>query len=711
MTSLDNIHKVGQTRAFPGWALAVGACVTVAAITLLGGNVVTHLSAYKDKVEHYNRLDDLQQTVEHLDDLTAMSVRLAVSTNEPSWEQSYHRQRGQRNAIIYQSKGAFTSAIIQTFRTNARLRFMEDRAFNLLRQSRRSDAQALIFGREYEEQLKRYRQNVDTSMVQLRKGASDLVDDARYRTYAAGGISLATIVALIAAWVGLVRLVKRHLAARLEAEAALCIAHLGLEEQIERRTSDLVDTNRKLKDEIERRKTAESQLEHGTLHDELTDLPNRSLLIDRLTRCVERAKRTPGYMLAVLMLDLDEFKVINDSFGHTGGDKLLIMASERLQNSLRTLDTVSRDTEEASLDTMGRTGGDEFVLILEDIHGIADAVLVAERIKENLALPFIIDGKEIVTTTSIGISTSQSGSAEPDELLRDADTALHLAKKQGKARHVVFNHDMHLRAVERLEVEGDLRNAIDSEQLCLYYQPIVSLQTGIIEGFEALVRWNHPDRGLVMPDDFIPVAEETGLIIPMGRWILHSGCEQLLAWRQRFAHCQELTMSINMSIRQFNDPDMLEHIDLVLEKTGLPASQLKLEITESLLMEDTQATDHLVAQLKARQLDLHLDDFGTGYSSLSYLHKLPIDALKIDRSFVANMGANGSNASTVAAVVTLAHNQGITVIAEGIETAEQAAKLRSLKCNLGQGYYFAKPLTALDAERLLSSGQRMLQSA
>ena len=440
----------------------------------------------------------------------------------------------------------------------------------------------------------------------------------------------------------------------------------------------------------------------------LTDLPNRALLIDRLNRCVERARRQPDYMIAVLVIDIDEFKVINDSLGHTIGNELLVEAADRLQSSLRLLDTVSRSPEQ---DTMGRTGGDEFVIVLEDIHGIADAVLVAERIKENLARPFHIGGKEIITTASIGIATSQSGETDPHELLRDADTALHRAKKHGKARHVVFNHDMRVRAVERLEVEGDLRKAIEEEQLFLQYQPIVCLETGAIEGFEALVRWRHPTRGLVMPNDFIPVAEETGLIVPMGRWVLSAACRQLRAWRQRFVHCQNLNVAVNLFVRQFNDPGMLEHIDQALLEVDLPSQHIKLEITESVLMEDTDATDHIVAELKARKLDLHLDDFGTGYSSLSYLHNLPVDALKIDRSFIANMGTSGGNTSTIAAVVTLAQNQGIRVIAEGIETAEQAAKLRALKCHLGQGYYFAKPLDADDAARLLASGHNMALSA
>jgi len=469
------------------------------------------------------------------------------------------------------------------------------------------------------------------------------------------------------------------------------------------------DRTRELKLEIERRTIAEDRLAHGALHDKLTDLPNRALLVDRLSRCIERGKRMAEYKIAVLMLDFDEFKVINDSLGHAAGDEFLMAAAERLNGSLRTVDTVSRS--DSSTDTMARTGGDEFVLLLDDIRHVDDAILVAERIKQNMSKPFHIGGKEIVTTVSIGIAVYTGGEMKSDELLRDADTALHRAKAHGKARHVIFDQDMRVKAVERLEVEGDLRKAIERNELFVQYQPIVCLRTGAIEGFEALVRWHHPQKGIVSPDAFIPLAEQTGLIVPLGQWVLSEACSQLRTWKQRFAHCASLTMSVNLSMRQFNDSALLNHIDAVLKREGLNPRHLKLEITESMLMEETDNTGRLLGELKSRNLDLHIDDFGTGYSSLSYLHNLPVDALKIDRSFVSNMGANGENASTVAAVLTLAHNQGLRVIAEGIETTEQMAQLQSLHCDLGQGYYFSKPLNAEDAATLLGKGRQWRQSA
>ncbi len=648
MTGLDNHHRVEYKRALPAWALGVGVLLTVAAVGLLAWTVFSHLSAYVRASDEYVRLDDTQRTVAHLDDLTAMSVRLAVSNDNVHWREQYQRHRDQRDAVVDHVGGPFASAILQTYGTIAHLRAVEDQIFDLLQSAEREQAEMTVFDGSYDRQLQEYRHSVAIGNIRLREGVDDLVANARRRAYLAGGISLATTAALTLVWIGLMKLMQRYVAARRDAELLLRQAQQELEAQVDRRTRDLSDTNHRLQEEIERRKSAEEQLEHGALHDVLTDLPNRALLIDRLNRCVERARRQPDYMIAVLVIDIDEFKVINDSLGHTIGNELLVEAADRLQSSLRLLDTVSRSPEQ---DTMGRTGGDEFVIVLEDIHGIA---------------------------------TSQSGETDPHELLRDADTALHRAKKHGKARHVVFNHDMRVRAVERLEVEGDLRKAIEEEQLFLQYQPIVCLETGAIEGFEALVRWRHPTRGLVMPNDFIPVAEETGLIVPMGRWVLSAACRQLRAWRQRFVHCQNLNVAVNLFVRQFNDPGMLEHIDQALLEVDLPSQHIKLEITESVLMEDTDATDHIVAELKARKLDLHLDDFGTGYSSLSYLHNLPVDALKIDRSFIANMGTSGGNTSTIAAVVTLAQNQGIRVIAEGIETAEQAAKLRALNRILHQ---------------------------
>lgn len=497
------------------------------------------------------------------------------------------------------------------------------------------------------------------------------------------------------------------LTAKWHATQAARFKQEDLERAVAERTKELRLSNRRLKAEVDRRTRAEDQLAHGAMHDNLTDLPNRALLVDRIGRCLERAKRKKGYTIAVLLIDLDEFKVINDSLGHTIGDELIVAASHRLSGCLRTIDTVAR----AEDDAMARLGGDEFVILLDDIRHVDDAELVAERIKTQMCKPFEISGHEVVTSVSIGIAATQDGETIPEDLLRDADTALHRAKDNGKARHALFDHDMRVRAVERLELEAELRKAIDAGQLVLFYQPLIALTTGRVEGFEALVRWSHPKRGLVPPDEFIPIAEETGLIVPLGRWVLNEGAKQLRAWRQRFVHCQNLTVSVNLSVKQFGDANLVADIDRAVAEAGIPRKLFKLEITESVVMENGSNVTATLNDLKERGYSLHMDDFGTGYSSLSYLHNLPIDALKIDRSFVMNMGVDGENTATVAAVVALARTHKLKVIAEGVETAEQMAKLHSLGCDIGQGYYFAKPLPAKEANQLLASNHQWAASA
>lgn len=472
-----------------------------------------------------------------------------------------------------------------------------------------------------------------------------------------------------------------------------------LERAVTERTKELYLANRRLKAEIDRRNQAEDRLAHGAMHDNLTDLPNRSLLLDRIGRCLERAKRKDDYKIAVLLIDLDEFKVINDSLGHKIGDELLVAASQRLSTSLRTIDTVARGDTDGDDDTTARLGGDEFVILLDDIRKIDDAELVAERIKAQMSQPFEINGHEIVTTVSIGIATCQDGDVRADELLRDADTALHRAKAGGKSRHVIFSHDMRVRAVERLELEAELRKAIERNELALYYQPIVSLATGRIEGFEALVRWIHPQRGLVPPDEFIPIAEETDLIIPLGRWVFAEAARQLRTWRQRFVHCQNLTVSVNLSIKQFREAGLAKQIQQAVDAQGVPPRQLKLEITESMLMQQGDRMNEMLSDLKQRGFDLHLDDFGTGYSSLTYLKRFPVEAIKIDRSFVAGLGIESEDSTIVEAVVRLGQSLGLNVVAEGIESPLQLARLRDLGCDRGQGYLFGRPRPAELIER------------
>ena len=442
------------------------------------------------------------------------------------------------------------------------------------------------------------------------------------------------------------------------------------------------------------RKRAEAQLLHDAFHDMLTGLPNRALLRARLERAIARAKRRQDSLFAVLFLDLDHFKIVNDSLGHTIGDQQLIAIAHRLEACLRPGDTVAR------------FGGDEFMILLEDITDTSDAIRIAQRLQETVERPLRLDGHDVCTSVSIGIALSATGYDRPEDLLRDADIAMYRAKALGRARYEVFDTAMHARAMARLRLETDLRRAIEQYEFRLHYQPIVSLATGLIAGFEALVRWQHPERGLIPPAAFIPVAEETGLIVPIGQWVLYEACRQTRCWQKRYVTHPPLSISVNLSAKQVMQPDLLTQIDHILQQTGLDARTLTLEITESIIMDNVASTATLLAGLKARQVRLHIDDFGTGYSSLSYLHRFPIDALKIDRSFVSRIGQHGEGLEIVRAIRTLAENLEIGVTAEGVETAEQLAQLRALRCEYGQGYFFSKSVEGEAAEELIRAAQR-----
>jgi diguanylate cyclase (GGDEF)-like protein len=428
---------------------------------------------------------------------------------------------------------------------------------------------------------------------------------------------------------------------------------------------------------------------HAAFHDSLTGLPNRAMFTELLKAEIENAQRHGEHMFAVLFLDLDRFKNINDSLGHTHGDLLLVAFAERLERTLR------------PIDTLARFGGDEFAILLSGMGDATDAVRVAQRIQDELSQPFVLDKNSAFATASIGIALSSSGYDRADDILRDADIAMYRAKENGKARYEVFDHGMHARAVSRLQLESDLRQAIEQKEFCVYYQPIVSLQTGRLAGFEALVRWNHPRRGLVSPADFIPVAEETGLIVPIGEWVLNEACARVRQWQIESPSHHSLSLSVNLSARQVAQPDLLNRIKEAVENSKLNPHCLKLEITESVVMENAEAAAQMFKQLRSLGVQLSIDDFGTGYSSLSYLHRFPLNYLKIDRSFVMRLTTDNDNA-IVRTISTLARNLGMEVIAEGIETEEQFQQLKMLGCEYGQGYLFSRPVANEGVDHLLA---------
>jgi diguanylate cyclase (GGDEF)-like protein/PAS domain S-box-containing protein len=439
--------------------------------------------------------------------------------------------------------------------------------------------------------------------------------------------------------------------------------------------------------DITERRRAEEQLLHDAFHDSLTGLPNRALFIDHLKLAVNHCRRRRGYLFAVLFIDLDRFKIINDSLGHLVGDELLSAIAHRLEICLRDGDTIAR------------LGGDEFTILLDGIKDYGDAQRVAERVQEVLEQPFNLAGRELFVTASVGIKYS-GGGEQPEDLLRDADTAMYCAKALGKAQSQVFDARMHKRALTLLEIESDLRRAMEREEFDVHYQPIVSLANGRISGFEALVRWSHPERGLVSPTDFIPIAEETGLVIQIDRWVLKQACLQMRRWQEALPVTRGMKISVNLSCKQFMQPTIVEQVLDTLQETGLDPCSLKLEITESVMMERGDYAMSVLEQLSKAGIELSLDDFGTGYSSLSYIHHFPVSTLKIDQSFIKRIGGE-QNGEIVRAVVALARNLGLEVVAEGIETVTQFDQLKALGCEQGQGYYFSEPLDEVLATELI----------
>jgi diguanylate cyclase (GGDEF)-like protein/PAS domain S-box-containing protein len=463
-------------------------------------------------------------------------------------------------------------------------------------------------------------------------------------------------------------------------------------EALASRAEALEAGNEALAREIVERKRAEERLSHAAFHDELTGLPNRALFMDRLQQMVARLQRHTDHLSAVLFVDLDRFKLVNDSLGHVVGDLLLIAVARRLEKCLR------------PGDSLARLGGDEFTILVDDIKGEHDAVFVAERILRSLEAPFVIGGREVFASASIGIAVSRTGFDKPQDVLRNADIAMYRAKELGKGRYSLFSPDLLSRSVAQLALETDLRRAIERKEFELYYQPIVSIETGSVVGFEALIRWRHPDRGLVLPGEFISTAEETGSIVPIGLWVLETACRQMAAWQERYPLPTPLAISVNVSARQLGDGNFAADVQRILAQTAIPPESLHIEITESVLMENPHLARQTLLAVRALGVQIDLDDFGTGYSSLSYLHSFPIDTLKIDRSFVSTSGTGVANPEIVQSILALAESLSIKTTAEGIETEEQLQQLRSLNCANAQGYYFSKPVDRVAAATLIAKG-------
>jgi diguanylate cyclase (GGDEF)-like protein len=469
--------------------------------------------------------------------------------------------------------------------------------------------------------------------------------------------------------------VQNQLALR-AAELEIRVLNAELEARVKERTQELEATN--------------TQLLEMALHDSLTGLPNRALLMTDLRRSIHQAKANLNYQFAVLFLDCDRFKVVNDSLGHLVGDELLILIAHRLSCYVK------------PQNTLARLGGDEFAILLTEIPNFHDVTTLSDQILQCFSQPFNLERHEIFMNASIGIVIGNCEYNEPEYLLRDADTAMYRAKALGKGQYHLFDPVMHTAALERLQLETDLRRGIEQEELVVHYQPIVSLITGRISGFEALVRWRHPKRGLIPPGLFIPIAEETGLITAIGYWVLSESCHQLRTWQQQNSIDPNLFVSVNLSVKQFAQPNLLEQIDQVLEHSQLSPDCLKLEITESAIMDNHQDVATILKELRKRRILISIDDFGTGYSSLSYLHSFPVDTLKIDKSFVQRLNLTSENIGLIPVIISLAKTMNMNVVAEGIELVDQLKILRELDCGFGQGYFFAKPLPGEELINLLS---------
>ena len=541
-------------------------------------------------------------------------------------------------------------------------------------------------GYEVCQQLKANKETCDIPVIFL-SALDDVLD--KVKAFEVGGVDY--ISKPIQVKEVLVR-VKNQIALQL-AKAEITELNQDLERRVQERTIKLKTVVQKLRQEINERQRVQQQLIHDALHDSLTGLPNRNLLIERIEFTIAHAKRNPDYKYGILFIDLDRFKVINDSLGHLIGDQLLIAVSNLLQECVRENDLVAR------------LGGDEFVILLDGIKSIQDATSIGERIQQKMRSPFELESQNIFTSASIGIVIGSTEYSNPADLMRDADIAMYRAKDKGKARYTIFDQTMYDETLKLVELENSLRFALKRNELTMHYQPIISLDNNHLVGFEALIRWQHPERGAISPVEFIPIAEDTGLILDIGEWLLKEACQQLQTWRQQFASVPQinsLKMSINLASQQLQEPEFIQKLDQILLETGLEGSSLRLEITESVLIEPEGTIQNTLRQIKNRNIKLSIDDFGTGYSSLSYLRRFPIDNLKIDRSFIQQMNFDSENFEIVRLIITLAKTLGMKTISEGVETALQLNQLKGLGCEFAQGYLFSIPLAPKEIELMLA---------
>jgi diguanylate cyclase (GGDEF)-like protein len=467
-------------------------------------------------------------------------------------------------------------------------------------------------------------------------------------------------------------------------------------EKLQSESSKLERTNRELQNEIGERKEMEKQLMHDSLHDGMTGLPNRILFLDRLGQAIQSCKRRTGSTFSVLFIDIDQFKVINDSLGHLTGDQLLISIGRRMKSCLR------------SSDTIARFGGDEFAVLLEITGEKKSASIVVEKIQTAIQQPVKLDGHELHVTASIGLVMSIAGYDQPDDILRDADIAMYHAKASGKARFEIFDVKMRSQAFSRLETEQQLRNALGNQEFRLYYQPILSLKTNELVSFEALIRWHHPQRGILLPNEFLPIAEASGLILSIEKWVLNEACAQLRTWHDQHPCFQHLSINVNVSSRQFAQPNFIPELIKALESNKLKPEFLKLEITEGVLISNYSAANKVFTQLRDLGIQLQIDDFGSGYSSLGYLQHFPISAVKIDKSFIEGMGKGRKGTELIRAIVSMTRELEMEATAEGIETSEQLDELKSLLCNFGQGFLLSRPLDRESAEKVLAEWENQI---